>query len=127
MLGEFKLAHIGGVTRQNMKLFRTIEKRLTLSGYICFAPVIYDYKVWLPNQKMLDDMCYEKLKICDLFVVATPWHVGKSTSLRISQAKEMNIPVVVYNFSEKYLEIYDDTKDYNTFEYLGTEKDLDEF
>lgn len=44
----------------------------------------------------LKDMCYEKLLQADLCVVVTPEHIGKSTSLRIKQAKELHKPVFVW-------------------------------
>lgn len=103
---KYKLAHIGGVTRYNNELFRKIEKELTLQGYICFCPVVYDPVEWEPNQEMLNEMCFEKLMVCDLFVIATPWRVGKSTSLRVEQCRELEIPIKVYNHETKELEDY---------------------
>ena len=49
---------------------------------------------------MLNDMCYEKLKVCDLCVLVTPEHVGKSTTMRIQQAKDIGIPVYTFNEGE---------------------------
>lgn len=103
---EYKLVHIGDVTRYNNDLFRKIEKELTLQGYICFCPVIYDPAVWEPNQEMLDKMCFEKLMVCDIFVIATPWRVGESTSLKVKQCIGLDIPVKVYNFETRELEDY---------------------
>lgn len=120
MLGNFSLIHIGGITRNNEKIFRRIENRLTLQGYICFAPVVYDVEVWKPNKEMLDDMCYEKLIICDIFLIETPWHIGESTKLRIQQSKELNIPIMVYNFITDKLEEFDEEKDYGDVQYSYT-------
>lgn len=96
MLGKYEVAHLLGVTRGNMHRFRLVEEKLTKQGYICFAPVIYQYDVYLKYDKMLDEMCYEKLKISDLCVVVTPEHIGKSTSLRIRQAFDLKIPVYIF-------------------------------
>lgn len=121
MLGGYKLAHIGGKTRDNESIFRKIEKELTLSGeYICFVPVIYDKEIWEPNQDLLDDMCFEKLKICDVFVIATPWHIGKSTSNRINDCRYLNIPIKVFNFDTKELEDYEEGVSYDYRKYGST-------
>lgn len=117
MIGKYQLIHIGGVTRNNEKIFRKIEHELTLKGYICWAPVVYDVEVWRSNQEMLDDMCYAKLTVCDIFLIATPWHIGQSTQLRISQCKEFDIPVMVYNHSTKKMEKYEEGKRYDSGEY----------
>lgn len=101
MLGKYEVAHLLGVTRGNMHRFRLVEEKLTKQGYICFAPVIYQYDVYLKYDKMLDEMCYEKLKIADLCVIVTPEHIGKSTSLRIRQAFDLKIPV--YTFQDDKL------------------------
>lgn len=96
MLGKYEVAHLLGVTRGNMHRFRLVEEKLTKQGYICFAPVIYQFDVYLKYDKMLDEMCYEKLKISDLCVIVTPEHIGKSTSLRIKQAYDLKIPVYTF-------------------------------
>lgn len=120
MIGKYKLVHIGGVTRFNNGIFRKIEEDLTLQGYICFAPVIYDVEKWEPHQELLDDMCHEKLLICDIFVIATPWHIGQSTTKRIQECKELNIPIMVYNFNTKQLENYEEGICYDRGKYGHT-------
>lgn len=95
---KYKIAHLIGITREHEKQFRNAEKILTGKGYIVFAPVIYNMQEYLsfgeyPN--MLDDMCYEKLIMCDFLVLVTPEHIGKSTTLRIRQANTMGKKVYV--------------------------------
>lgn len=98
MAKKFKIAHLTGITREHEEQFRSAEKVLTEMGYIVFAPVFYDYAKYKsfgewPN--MLDEMCSQKLELCDFLVIVTPEHVGKSTSLRIKQAKAVGKPVYV--------------------------------
>lgn len=100
MLGNFKLAHLGGITRGHEAIFRECERYLTLNGFICFAPVIYDVDTWSLNKEMLDDMCFEKLQIADLFVIVTADHIGKSTRLRMRQSRVLNIPVYIYEYGK---------------------------
>lgn len=95
---NYKVAHLVGITREHEKQFRGAEKTLTRKGYIVFTPVFYRMEEYLsfgeyPN--MLDDMCYQKLLLCDFLVIVTPEHIGKSTSNRIKQAMELNKPVYV--------------------------------
>lgn len=100
MFGEFKVAHLLGVTRGNEPVFRHVETELTKQGYICFAPVIYEFDVYLEHKQMLKDMCYEKLLMTDICVVVTPWHIGKSTKLRIDQSLGLGKPVFVWDNGE---------------------------
>ena len=53
------------------------------------------YKSFGEWPNMLDEMCSQKLELCDFLVIVTPEHVGKSTSLRIKQAKAAGKPVYV--------------------------------
>lgn len=92
MKKKFRTVHLIGITREHETQFRKAEKTLTRMGYIVFAPVFYSKEEYLsfgnePN--MLDDMCYEKLQMCDFLVLVTPEHIGKSTTLRIKQAAVM--------------------------------------
>lgn len=96
MFGKYKVAHLLGITREHETQFRHVEKELTKAGYICFAPVIYNLAIYKQYPDMLDDMCYEKLLVCDFCVVVTPEHIGKSTSNRIRQAINMGKPVYVW-------------------------------
>lgn len=96
MIGKYKLAYIGGIARGHEKQFRACETALTLDGYICFAPVVYDMEVYKQHPDLLDDMCYEKLLICDLFVIATPEHIGRSTTHRLCQCFDMGIPTYIW-------------------------------
>ncbi|MBQ8234741.1 MAG: hypothetical protein IJZ36_04075 [Bacilli bacterium] len=108
MLGNYKVAHLLGITRGNEKRFRLVENKLTKLGYICFAPVIYHYDVYKEYAKMIDDMCYEKLKICDICVIVTPEHIGKSTKQRIKEAKDLGKEV--YLWVDNTLILYEEGK-----------------
>lgn len=85
----YLIAHLAGITRNHEKQFREAEMELTKKGYICFAPVIYDFDVYKQYQSMIDSMCSQKLEMCDMLVVVTPEHIGRSTSMRIKQAIEL--------------------------------------
>lgn len=100
MFGKYKVAHLLGITREHESQFRHVETSLTKMGYICFAPVIYNLDVYNHYSDLLDDMCYEKLLVCDICVIVTPEHIGKSTQNRIKQAKEMNKPVYILENDE---------------------------
>lgn len=100
MFGKYKVAHLLGITREHEKQFRSVETELTKKGYICFAPVIYSLDVYNQYPDLLDDMCYEKLLVCDFCVLVTPEHIGKSTRNRIKQAVRLGKPVYVYEDGE---------------------------
>ena len=89
MFGKYKILHLCGVCQDHMERFREAEDTLTKQGFICFTPVVYDLDIYRQYADLLDDMCYEKLLVCDAIVIVTPEHIGKSTSLRIQQAKEL--------------------------------------
>lgn len=95
MIGKFKVAHLLGSTNGNEAQFRQVETELTKAGYICFAPVIYNKNVAEKYMDTLSDMCYAKLLMCDLCVIATPDHISESTKNRIKQARYLNKPVYV--------------------------------
>ncbi|MCR2049732.1 hypothetical protein NSB25_20975 [Acetatifactor muris] len=100
---KYEIAHLVGITREHEKQFRSAEKILTSKGYIVFAPVFYNIEEYLsfgecPN--MLDDMCYEKLLMCDFLVIVTPEHIGKSTTLRIKQAIAMGKKIFILENNE---------------------------
>jgi len=103
MIGKYKVAHLLGITRDHEEQFRHVEKELTKMGYICFAPAIYDLEVYNQYPDLLDDMCYQKLLVCDICVIVTPEHIGKSTSNRIKQAIELNKPVYVWTNNNLFL------------------------
>lgn len=109
MFGKYKVAHLLGITREHEKQFRYVETELTKMGYICFAPVIYNFDTYKQHSDLLDDMCYEKLLVCDICVVVTPEHIGKSTQNRIRQARELEKPV--YIFKNNNLELIQSGKD----------------
>ena len=95
---KYEIAHLIGITREHEEQFRNAEKILTRKGYIVFTPVFYNMEEYLSFGKypnMLDDMCYEKLLMCDFLVLVTPEHVGKSTTLRREQANTMGKKVYV--------------------------------
>ena len=97
MFGKYNVAHLLGITREHEEQFRNVETELTKLGYICFAPVIYDFEIYKEYAEVLDDMCYEKLLVCDICVVVTPEHIGKSTSNRIKQAIDLGKPIYVWS------------------------------
>lgn len=103
MIGKYEVAHLLGITRYHEPKFRQVEKGLTQHGYICFAPAIYDFDIYLNHKDMLNDMCYQKLLVCDFCVLVTPEHVGKSTANRIHQAMELAIPVYVWDYENNKL------------------------
>lgn len=96
MFGRYKVAHLLGSTKDNEKQFRYAEIELTKMGYICFTPAIYNFDVYNKISDLLDDMCYEKLLVCDICVVVTPDHIGKSTLNRIKQALDLGKPVYIW-------------------------------
>lgn len=96
MIGKYRVAHLFGITREHEPQFRHVEKELTKAGYICFVPAIYDFNVYKQYPDLLDDMCYEKLLVCDFCVVVTPEHIGQSTTNRILQAIHLGKPVYVW-------------------------------
>lgn len=96
MFGPYKVAHLLGLTRGNEEKFRQVETELTKMGYICFAPVVYDYEVYKEYRVMLDCMCYEKLLACDFCVVVTPEHINEKISRRIKQAFGLGKSVYVF-------------------------------
>lgn len=100
MFGKYKVAHLLGITREHESQFRQAEIELTKAGYICFVPAIYNLDVYKQCPDMLDDMCYEKLLVCDFCVVVTPEHIGKSTTNRIKQAISLGKPVYVWENSD---------------------------
>lgn len=96
---KYKIAHLIGITREHEEQFRNAEKILTENGYIVFAPVFYNLEKYLSfgeSPNMIDDMCYQKLLLCDFLVIVTPEHIGKSTAMRIEQARELSKPVYVF-------------------------------
>lgn len=103
MIGKYEVAHLLGITRYHEPKFRQVERELTQRGYICFAPAIYNYDIYLNHKNMLNDMCYQKLLVCDFCVLVTPEHVGKSTSNRIRQAMELSIDVYVWDYEHNSL------------------------
>lgn len=96
MIGKYKIAHLLGITREHEPIFRHIEHELTKAGYMCFAPAIYDFDIYKQYKDLLNDMCYEKLLVCDFCVVVTPEHIGESTTNRIKQALELKKPVHIW-------------------------------
>lgn len=97
---KYKIVHLIGLTRGNEDKFRDAEKILTRKGFIVFAPVFYKMDEYLSFGKtpnMLDDMCYEKLLMCDFCVLVTPEHIGKSTRERIKQAHSMGKEICILN------------------------------
>ena len=103
MIGNYKVAHLLGITREHEPQFRHVERELTKRGYICFAPAIYSLEIYNQHAELLDDMCYQKLLVCDICVVVTPEHIGKSTTLRIKQAAELGKPVYVWDTAQNDL------------------------
>lgn len=96
MFGPYKVFHLCGVTRDHRNVFQEAEEYLTKQGHICFKPVFYDFDIYLQYADLLDNQCYEKLLVCDAICIVTPKHIGKSTALRIQQAKELGKEIWVY-------------------------------
>ncbi len=97
MFGKYKVVHLVGSTRGNGDIFRKAEKYLTEQGYIVFKPVFYNLEEYEPNMDMYNDMCYEKLLVCDIVCITTPEHIGESTRNRIKQAKSLNKDIWVFD------------------------------
>ena len=103
MIGKYQVAHLIGSTADNEFAFRSAELRLTGMGYICFAPAIYNPKTYEKCKELIDDMCYQKLLMCDICVVVTPEKMGKQTRKRIQECKELGKPV--YQFTSGVLSL----------------------
>lgn len=101
---KYKIAHLIGSTENNEERFRIAEIGLTKMGYICFRPVIYNLTTYLKCKDLIDDMCKEKLLLCDICVVVTPEKIGKSTKQMIQQAIELGKPV--YKFIRGILQLF---------------------
>lgn len=114
MIGKYKVAHLLGITRDHEMQFRNVERELTKAGIICFAPAIYDYDIYKQYPDMLDDMCYEKLLVCDYCVLVTPEHIGKSTTNRIMQAIALGKPVYVWK-NDAIVDVIQTEDDLNTY------------
>ncbi len=89
MFGKYKVVHLVGSTRGNGEIFRKAEKYFTQKGYIVFKPVFYILEEYQQNIEMYNDMCYEKLLVCDIVCIVTPKHIGESTRNRINQARTL--------------------------------------
>ncbi|MCM1215983.1 MAG: DUF4406 domain-containing protein [Lachnospiraceae bacterium] len=100
MFGKYTVVHLGGTTRGNYDKFRHVEEELTKMGYIVFKPVFYDLDEYNKYKDIVDDQCYEKLKMCDIFCIVTPKHIGSSTMLRSKQAAELGKKI--YYWSDFY-------------------------
>lgn len=105
MFGKFKVAHLLGSTKGNEKQFREVETALTKMGYIVFAPVIYSLSIYKQYPDLLDNMCYEKLLVSDICVIATPDYIGESTRNRIRQAIEFGKPAYIWNNGLKKFDV----------------------
>lgn len=64
------------------------------------CPSDYDIDVYKQYSNLIDDICYQKLLICDLCVIVTPEHIGESTKKRIRQSIELGKPVYVWKDNE---------------------------
>ncbi len=104
MIGKYQVAHLIGSTENNETRFRDAEITLTKMGYICFRPVIYNLDRYLRCKDLIDDMCKEKLLLCDICVVVTPEKIGDSTKQMIQQAIELGKPV--YKFTRGILQLF---------------------
>ena len=114
MFGKYKVAHLLGITRDHESQFRHAETELTKAGIIYFVPAIYDVNIYKQHPDMLDDMCYEKLLVCDYCVLVTPEYIGKSTTNRIMQAIELGKPVYVWK-NDAIVDVIQTEDDLNTY------------
>lgn len=100
MFGKFEVVHLCGTTMNNYERFRYVEKELTKLGYIVFKPIFYNINDYNEYKNIVDEQCYEKLKVCDILCIATPEHIGQSTILRIKQAAKLGKKI--YYWSDFY-------------------------
>ena len=101
---KYEIAHLIGSTENNEERFRIAKITLTKMGYICFRPVIYNLTTYLSCKDLIDDMCKEKLLLCDICVIVTPEKIGESTKQMIQQAIELGKPV--YKFTRGILQLF---------------------
>ena len=101
---KYEIAHLIGSTENNEERFRNAEITLTKMGYICFRPVIYNLSTYLRCKELIDDMCKEKLLLCDICVIVTPEKIGESTKQMIQLA--INLGKTVYEFSCGVLQLF---------------------
>ena len=101
---KYEIAHLIGSTENNEERFRIAEITLTKMGYICFRPVIYNLTTYLSCKDLIDDMCKEKLLLCDICVIVTPEKIGESTKQMIQLA--IDLGKTVYEFSCGVLQLF---------------------
>ena len=101
---KYEIAHLIGSTADNEERFRMAEITLTKMGYICFRPVIYNPSTYLRCKELLDDMCKEKLLLCDICVIVTPEKIGDNTKKMIQLA--IDLGKTVYEFSRGVLQLF---------------------
>lgn len=95
MIKKYKIISLLGTTRGNEELFRKAEIYYTKLGYIVFKPAFYNLEEYNKYKAMVDEMCEEKLLLCDAVGVVTE-HVGESTRNRINQALELGKEIMFF-------------------------------
>ena len=98
MIKDYKIITLCGSTKFKDE-FQTIQKKLTLDGYIVISVGLFghsgDEEVWKENIKeMLDDMHKAKIDLADeIFVINKNGYIGKSTESEIKYALKQGKPV----------------------------------
>ena len=88
------------------KIFRELERDLTLKGYLVFSPLVYNQTGEIPGcgveeKKIIDIATKLKINHSDIvLVVDNDGYIGKSTSEQINHAFLLNKPVLYYSKGE---------------------------
>ena len=95
---------IGSTKFEN--IFRELEEKLTLKGYLVFSPLVYNQTGDVPgcgsdNKKILDTATKLKINHSDIVVVVdVDGYIGKSTGEQLKHALLLNKPVLYYSRGE---------------------------
>lgn len=85
------------------QIFRTLEEKLSLKGYLVFSPLVYNQsgdnpKCGIDHKKILDTEAKLKINHSDIvFVVDKNGYIGSSTKDQIEHAKLLNKPILYYS------------------------------
>ncbi len=84
-------------------IFRELEEKLSLNGYLVFSPLVYNQSgnnpsCGLDKKLVLDNEANLKTNKSDIvFVVDVDGYIGNSTSNQIEHAKLLNKPILYYS------------------------------